>query len=160
RGEDLLGEVLGRVGLWAGEAAPWMGGERGTAGPTELLPRRERSSTARAGRFEPRATVFAEARVCLAFSLAAGTLHPGLPIAVRLGRIERRSEIRSLPDLWSTSLTWGGHFWKYDHSGRSHRFRSDVTAGYGCVYAARARPSKGRRVSQRAEGNTSVCRIP
>src|SRR5215510_4047493 len=73
-----VGEQLHRA-LEAGEAAPWIGGERGAAGPTELLPRRERSSTARAGRFEPRAAVLAEARVCLVLSLAAGTLHPGPP---------------------------------------------------------------------------------
>src|SRR5262245_31685831 len=62
----------------------------------------------------------------------------GLPIAVRPGRFERRREIRSLSAIWSTSLTWGGHFWKCDHSGPVPPICRSVTPSY----AARASPSK------------------
>jgi len=48
--------------------------------------------------------------------------HAGLPIPVRPGRFERRREIGSLSAPWLASLTWVGHFWKCDHSRRSHRF--------------------------------------
>ena len=76
-GEDLLGEVLGGVRLGAGEAARWLGGERGAAGPTELLARRDGGATARAGRLKPGATVLAEARARVVLRLAPGTLHAG-----------------------------------------------------------------------------------
>jgi hypothetical protein len=76
-GEDLLGKMPGRVGLRAGEAARWLGGERGSAGPAELLAWRDRGATARAGRLEPGATVLAEARARVVLSLAPGTLHTG-----------------------------------------------------------------------------------
>src|SRR5438445_11877128 len=77
RGEDLLGEVPGGVGFGAGEAARWLGGERGAAGPAELLARRDRGATARAGCLEPGATVLAEARARVVLSLAPGTFHAG-----------------------------------------------------------------------------------
>src|SRR5262245_34937881 len=44
----------------------------------------------------------------------------GLRIAARLGRFARRREDRARSAPWSTSLTWVCHFWKCDHSGRSH----------------------------------------
>ena len=59
RGEDLLGEVLGGVGLGGGEAAG-LRRERSPARTAELLARRDGDATARAGRLEPGATVLAE----------------------------------------------------------------------------------------------------
>ena len=75
--EDLLGKVLGSVRLWAGEATSWLGSEPGTAGPAELLARRDRGAAIRASRFEPGATVLAEARGRVVLSLTPGTLHAG-----------------------------------------------------------------------------------
>src|SRR5207245_9708047 len=77
RGENALREVFWRVGIGAGEAARWLGGERGAAGPAELLAWRDGGATARAGCLEPGATVLAEARARVVLSLAPGTFHAG-----------------------------------------------------------------------------------
>src|SRR5262245_59595100 len=81
--EDFLGQVLGGVRLDAGEAARWLGGERGAAGPAELLTRRDGGATAQAGRLKPGATVLAEARGRVVLRLAPGTLHAGASMPPR-----------------------------------------------------------------------------
>jgi hypothetical protein len=69
--------VLGGVRLETGEAARWLGGERGTAGAAELLATRDESAAARAGCLETSATVLAEPRARVVLGLALGTLHEG-----------------------------------------------------------------------------------
>src|SRR5207244_3509840 len=56
-------------------AARWLGGERGAAGPAELLAWRDGGATARAGCLKPGATVLAETRGRVVLHLAPGTLH-------------------------------------------------------------------------------------
>src|SRR5262249_45441374 len=75
RGEDLFGDMSRGVRLMADEAAPRLGAERDATGPAELLAWRDRGATARAGCLEADATLLAETRVRIVFSLASGTLH-------------------------------------------------------------------------------------
>src|SRR4029453_19299354 len=84
-------QVFGDVRLGVGEAARWLGGEPGAAGPTELLARRDGGATARAGRLEPGATVLTEARARVVLSRAPGTLHAGASKqpAVKIGTLGR-----------------------------------------------------------------------
>jgi hypothetical protein len=74
RGQDLLGEVLGGVGLGGGEANRFSG-EGGSARPTEFLPGTHRLATARAGERKARSAVFAEARPVDILGLAPQALH-------------------------------------------------------------------------------------
>jgi hypothetical protein len=75
--EDLLGSVSGSVRPGASEVADWLGGERDTAGPAELLARRDESTAVRARSLEPSATVLAKARAGVVLSLEPGTGHAG-----------------------------------------------------------------------------------
>ena len=72
--EDLLGEMLGGVGLGGGETAG-LTGERRPARTAELLARRDGRATTRTGRLKPGATVLAKARARVILNLAPGTLH-------------------------------------------------------------------------------------
>src|SRR5262249_38895213 len=60
RGEDLLGEVLGGVGLRCREAGGGLTGDRRTAGTAEPLPRRDFGVALRTRQSQTRAAVFAE----------------------------------------------------------------------------------------------------
>ncbi len=84
----------------AGEAACWLGGERGAARPAELLAPCDGGATARAGPLEPGATVLAEMRARVVLSLAPGAGHAGAS-EQRRSRSERLAE-NSCPGLaWS-----------------------------------------------------------
>src|SRR5262249_33869122 len=84
-----------------------------------------------------------------------GDISTGPPDSRAAWKVRRR-EIRSPPAPWSTSLTLGSDFWKYDHSD------SPIdSARHDCrIYPTRASPSKGRRMRQWVGRNTSVGQIP
>ena len=85
-----------------------------------------------------------------------GDTASGPPDSRAAARSGQCREIRSPSARWSTSLTWLSHFWKSDHSGRRQVIRARLTLRH----AARASPSKGRRIRKRAGRNTPVCQIP
>src|SRR5262245_264571 len=112
----MLGGVTFRRGETSVLSRP---GYRMGALGAELCRGRKLTTTIRASPGQRGSALFAEFCPGPILVLTPGTLHPGPP--VRPGRFERRRKIRALAVPWSTSLTWVGHFWKCDHSGRSHR---------------------------------------
>ena len=75
RGEDLLGEVLGGVGLGAGRAPGGFAAAGAAARATESLARREFSATLGTGQCEAAAAVLAEPQPVAVLSVAPGTRH-------------------------------------------------------------------------------------
>src|SRR5439155_23104145 len=90
RGEDLLGEMLGGVGVRSPES--WRGGGLGRrmgALGAEFCRRRKLRAAVGAGAHQRRGALFAELRLRPIIVLAAETLHPGPPGGPRRTASER-----------------------------------------------------------------------
>src|SRR6266481_2732777 len=107
RGQDLLREVLGGVGLSRGLALYRVGGGRRAAGAAELLVREQLGATARAAGDEAATALLTEPHALAVLGLAAGTLHLGPP---RVGAVQMDSPPRVAPRNRGGQGLWGGWF--------------------------------------------------